>query len=193
MKFLALAAAAAILAPCGAVAAQDSMVAGEIRPPEVLAREVWTTWDEPRMTALLASIEGEVLEVNRSGPGVLGLAVRFFGPDGPIMLIDGQNCTGEGPSMTCRGAIASLRFVLNDVARAEQFSRQVNYGFVADAATENGDLVVMRYVLLDGGATRENVSINLQGLLDLGGQVAGLVFGPGEAAPDAAPEAAPAE
>lgn len=146
-------------------------------PSHAQTAPLWETWGQADLTALIEEGGGKVTQVLHDTDGDLQLVTEWGA--GSFAVFDGQNCTGAAEAMRCRGAILSVRFDLNDMAKARKAAQDVDAAFLSETVTEDGDYIIMRYIELGGGVTRENVKINIGGFLDLAGKVGTEALAPG--------------
>lgn len=95
-----------------------------------------------------------------------GVGVGAEDPDGLNYVIRGTAC---GETTTCLGIeFMIMYFGAYDAA----FANTINQRFSAIKATVNeGNLILSRYLILDAGQTRENLSVNLRNTLAIASQV----------------------
>lgn len=117
-----------------------------------------------------------------------GVGVGAEDPDGLNYVIRGTACN---ETTTCLGIEYMIMYF---GAYDATFANTINQRFSAIKATVNdGTLILSRYLILDAGQTRENLSVNLRNTLAIAAQVqSGADFATLASDMTAAAEAAPA-
>ena len=95
-----------------------------------------------------------------------GVGVGAEDPDGLNYVIRGAACSDD---TTCLGIEFMIMYF---GAYDATFANTINQRFSAIKATVNdGNLILSRYLILDAGQTRENLSVNLRNTLAIAAQV----------------------
>ena len=93
--------------------------------------------------------------------------IEMKSADGLHYVFYGLECTGAGAAKRCSGINLSLTFNLKSDAAAEEAAGLVDYAALSEY-TEGKDLNLTRYLILDGGVTRTNISENVRVFTTLG-------------------------
>ncbi|MHA7901174.1 MAG: type III secretion system chaperone family protein [Henriciella sp.] len=118
-----------------------------------------------------------------------GVGIGAEDEDGLNYVVRGAACS-DGTN--CLGVEFMIMYF---GAHDAEFANNINQRFSAIKATVNdGNLILSRYLILDAGQTRENLSVNLRNALAIAGQVqSGEDFSPStNATPDAPSNEQPA-
>jgi hypothetical protein len=132
------------------------------------AQAVIASWTPQDVIPLLQNLNVTVTRQTTLDDGAPSLEVRS--QNGFNFIVDGTVCE-EANAQRCTGARIVAYFDFNDRAAAQQAVDQLDYALVSLDATSDGDLRVLRYVILDYGVTPANFQENLRYFIVVGEEI----------------------
>ncbi len=124
------------------------------------------SWAEMRAELVEAGIE-----VTKEG---LSGDQRFLaGKDDTDLVfgVYGAQCDNQETTQRCTGADFISSFTLKDPAKIHDILDTIDYAALGDYKGSDGRLKVARYVIFDGGITRENLQTNIKVFLALSNEI----------------------
>lgn len=120
------------------------------------AQTVMTDFAFDDLRSVLADLKDTVTDEDTNSEGVHFIEVKTEG--GLSYVVYGRQCATEKP-LRCTGAQVMSSFTIKS-ARLDEAIEAIDYAAVSDFA-EDGEVKISRYLIFDGGITRENLKTNL--------------------------------
>lgn len=167
--------------------AGPALAEGDLTADVSLARD-----DRMVRSVFVADLKAVVVSAGHtidSVGGEGGNSVTGVTPDGLIYHINGTICENE-VRPGCLGININVRYDADEMLTYEKLNAAnlawtpVSVAVEGDIGKVGSDLVITRYVILDGGMTMENIKDNLTNALSIAMTVADYVWEVGEYAPD---------
>lgn len=148
-----------------AVAAPAAAAPGGRGAPSGQDSEVWTTLNAAQVEALITESGAVVTDRLEGSEG--GFNLNFQYANGYHAYIEGFDCAGTGPAISCAEFELGAVYTADSAEHALQLERQLDFVWVADLAdVENTELLVWRRDCLHGGVTRGQIRHTLEMMED---------------------------
>ncbi len=164
--------------------ATPALAQGDLTADVSLARD-----DRTVKSVFLADIKAIVVSAGDTLSSVSENSVSAVTPDGLIYNIDGTVCENDiRPG--CLGLNINIRYDGDEMVTYAKLNTAnlswtpVSVALEGDVGKVGSDLIITRYVILDGGMTMENIKDNLTNAISIAQDVADFIWEVGVYAPD---------
>ena len=160
--------AASLALALGACASTGAPPAGPAAPDGLIDR-----YDEQALRSIMSELEYVVLDARTDGAGRPSMSIEA---DDMAFEVTGQSCEGQGAARACAGVQLSVQFPENDGVDVDEVMAKANSTLrPAKVFRAGAGVVYERYLIMDGGVSRENlkteVSVYVEILKVLFGQL----------------------
>ncbi|MDO9338540.1 MAG: hypothetical protein Q7T61_19270 [Caulobacter sp.] len=139
------------------------------RPAPHAGPALLDSWTPAQMRGLAQAMGLSVTQDARLDNGDPVLAVRSAA--GAAFVIQGAACEGG----RCRGATLTAFVTYDTPAKAQEALKRLDFAAVQVRADEPKVLTLSRYLIFDGGVTRQNLTANVQLFLAVVEEARGLM------------------
>lgn len=133
-------------------------------------------YDEAALKSIMAELKYSVVDASVSGSGKPFMTVEA--DDVLPFRVMGESCKGEGASQVCLGVQLSTQFGEIDGVDLDAFMATANRTLrPAKLFRVDSGLAYERYLIMDGGISRENLKTNISVYIEVLDAIYGQLFG----------------